>query len=182
MIGSRSDALRHRGVSASRGRRFGGSGLMAIAALAVVFVAGAMAGVVADRYYISHRAPAERAARDAPLPRGLRIEPPLDSTARRALATGIPVHMLHLGLTPQQESTLTSIARRRRPQADSIMEALRPVARNLETTMMQEMLCALTPAQQAHWRAYMDTLGFDPAIANERYRPAQTHACNTITR
>jgi hypothetical protein len=48
--------------------------------------------------------------------------------------------------------------------------------------MMQEMLCALTPAQQGHWLAYMDTAQFDPEVVAERYRPIKTHTCATIPR
>jgi hypothetical protein len=160
-------------------------------ALVAVFVAGITAGVAADRYYLAQAVrPAaadiqtERRGREpgrdgaADRGEGWRIDP----SQRRAVELGIPMPFVRLGLTAQQESTLSAIARRRRPAAESLMAKLRPAVSNIETEMMQEMLCALTPVQQAHWIAYMDSARFDPAIAAERYRPVRTGTCGALRR
>jgi hypothetical protein len=47
----------------------------------------------------------------------------------------------------------------------------------METEMMQEMLCALTPAQQADWLAYMQANHWDPDVVAERYKLVRTHTC-----
>jgi hypothetical protein len=149
--------------------------------LAAVFIAGAVAGTAAERYYVLNQQPHTVAA-----PGGWRTEGggerPPSPELRRAIETGIPTHFVRLGLTAQQESVLAAISRRRRPRADSIVQSLRPVASKLETQMMQEMLCALTLAQQAHWLAYMDTVKFDPVVVAERYAPIRTHTCASLPR
>ena len=160
-------------------RRLGGT-VAAVVVIAGVFAAGAAAGIAADRYYRTLRQPEPRGELELRAgPGGPRSA---DPAIRRAMATGIPIHIERLNLTPAQESALTAIAKRRRPRADSILRALRPVTRSLETEMMQEMLCALSPAQQTHWLAYMDTAQFDPEVVAERYRPIKTHTCATIPR
>lgn len=160
-------------------------------ALVAVFVAGIAGGVAADRYYLAHEVRSGTAdmqterrgrepGRDGPADRlrELRIDP----NQRRIIELGIPIPFVRLGLTAQQESTLSAIARRRRPAAESLMAKLRPAVSNIETEMMQEMLCALEPAQQAHWIAYMDSVQFDPAVAAERYRPVRTGTCGALRR
>lgn len=146
--------------------------------LLAVFIAGGAGGIAVDRYALLRQS-GSIVGRD-----GWRIERKGEASAtpeiRRAMATGIPIHMLRLDLTPQQQGQLTEIARRRRPQADSVIRALQPLARNMETQMMQEMLCALTPPQQAHWLAYMDTAKFDTAVVAERYRPVRAHTCADV--
>ena len=89
------------------------------------------------------------------------------------------MQFLQLNLTPEQEARLGEIARRRRPRADSVINALRPTVQHMETEMMQEMLCALTPKQQEAWLANMRSNGWDPNVVAERYRPVQTHSCPT---
>ena len=159
-------------------RRRPGGTMAAVVVIAAVFAAGVASGVAADRYYRELRHPETRA--DLERSAGRREPEPRDPMIRRAMETGIPTHIERLSLTPAQESALAAIAKRRRPRADSILRALRPVARSMETEMMQEMLCALTPAQQAHWLAYMDTAQFDPGVVAERYRPIKTHTCASI--
>jgi len=143
--------------------------------LGVVFLAGALAGAALDRaWVVTHLFGALRAA-------GLTGEerrgPGRSPQAERTRLTGVPDQFLRLHLTPQQESVLTDIARRRRPRADSVIRALQPTVQHLETEMMQEMLCALTPAQQADWLAYMQANRWNPDVVAERYNLVRTHTC-----
>jgi hypothetical protein len=93
------------------------------------------------------------------------------------LASTIPDQFVRLHLTAHQDSVLSAIALRRRPRADSVIRALRPTVQHMETEMMQEMLCALTPAQQAEWLAYMQQNRWDPDVVAERYKLVETHTC-----
>ena len=157
-------------------RSLPGRAAVGILALAVVFLAGAAAGAALDRHFLL-RIPVEYVARQGA---GADRDGERSPQVRRALETGIPVAMLQLQLTPEQQATLTEIAKRRRPRADSVMRALRPVVGGLETQMMQEMLCALSPAQQSHWLALMDTMKFSPEVVAERYRPVREHTCDAV--
>jgi hypothetical protein len=153
--------------------RRGASNVRALYVLGAVFIAGGAAGIAVDRFTLLRNS--------VIVARGEGWhEPTPNAEARRAMATGIPTHMLRLDLTPEQQAKLTSIARRRRPQAESVLKTLQPLARNMETQMMQEMLCALTPAQQAHWLAFMDTAKFDTSVVAERYRPVRTNTCAEV--
>lgn len=143
--------------------------------LGVVFLAGALAGAAVDRVWVAtHMLGAFRRA-------GLVMAEPRRSAnspeAERRLASTIPDQFVRLHLTPHQDSVLSAIALRRRPRADSVMRALRPTVQHMETEMMQEMLCALTPAQQADWLAYMQANGWDPDVVAERYKLVKTHTC-----
>jgi hypothetical protein len=143
--------------------------------LGVVFLAGTLAGAALDRaWVVTHLL---GAFRDAGLTGEARREPRRTPLAERTRLTGIPDQFLRLHLTPQQESVLTDIARRRRPRADSVIRALQPTVQHMETEMMQEMLCALTPAQQADWLAYMQANHWNPDVVAERYKPVRTHTC-----
>jgi hypothetical protein len=146
--------------------------------LGVVFLAGALGGAALDRAWVANRMLiAVRASGFAvgEEPRRSRNSP----EAERARQSAIPDQFVRLHLTPQQESVLTDIARRRRPRADSILRALRPTVSHMETEMMQEMLCALTPAQQTDWLAYMqrNSSNWSPDLVAERYKLVATHAC-----
>jgi hypothetical protein len=144
--------------------------------LGVVFLAGALAGAALDRaWVVSHMLNAFRQSGlvIGEARRGARNSPETE----RARLAAIPDQFLRLHLTPQQESVLTDIARRRRPRADSVLRALRPTVQHMETDMMQEMLCALTPAQQADWLAYMQANHWDPDVVAERYKLVRTHTC-----
>ena len=145
--------------------------------LGVVFLAGALAGAALDRAWIvTHMLGAFRRAGLVlgEEPRRISSNSP---AAERVRATGIPDQFLRLHLTAQQESVLTDIAKRRRPRADSVIRALRPTVQHIETEMMQEMLCALTPAQQADWLTYMQTNRWAPDVVAERYKLVRTHTC-----
>jgi hypothetical protein len=144
--------------------------------LCVVFLAGALAGAALDRaWVVTHILNAFRQSGfvSGEARRGARNSP----EAERARLATIPDQFLRLHLTAQQESVLTDIARRRRPRADSVLRALRPTVQHMETEMMQEMLCALTPAQQADWLAYMQANHWDPDVVAERYKLVRTHTC-----
>ena len=145
--------------------------------LVVVFLAGALGGAALDRaWVVTHLVTAFRQA-------GFTSAEPRRSSrspeGERAMLSAIPDQFLRLHLMPQQESVLTDIAKRRRPRADSVMRALRPTVQHMETEMMQEMLCALTPPQQADWLAYMQTNHWDPDVVAERYKLVRTHTCPT---
>ena len=155
----------------------GGAAARAAALLLVVFAAGAFAGAAVDRVYLGQRGRLIASGVDESGPSRHGFRGPSDPLMRRAEATGIPAQFLELDLTPEQEARLTEIAHRQRPRSDSVMQALRPVARRLETEMMQEMLCALTPPQQAKWFTMMQERQFDPGVVAERYRPVRTHTC-----
>lgn len=147
--------------------------------LFVVFLAGALGGAALDRaWVITHLLTTVREAGfTAAEPRRASRSP----GGERDRLSAIPDQFLRLRLTAQQESVLTDIARRRRPRADSVMRALRPTVSHMETEMMQEMLCALTPAQQADWLSYMDAHRetWPPDVVAERYKLVRTHACPT---
>ena len=147
--------------------------------LVVVFLAGALGGAALDRaWVVTHLLSAFRQA-------GLTTAEPRRTSrspeGERARLSAIPDQFLRLHLTAQQDSVLTDIARRRRPRADSVMRALRPTVSHMETEMMQEMLCALTPAQQADWLSYMEAHRetWNPDIIAERYKLVRTHTCPT---
>jgi Spy/CpxP family protein refolding chaperone len=151
----------------TRGSTARGRGALLIG---VVFLAGALAGAAADRAWVARHIGLVggegqgRLSRNSPL-------------AERRLLSTIPDQFTRLHLTPHQDSVLSAIARRRRPRADSVMQALRPTVQHLETEMMQEMLCALTPAQQADWLAYMQANRWNPDVVAERYKLVETHTC-----
>lgn len=155
----------------------GGAAARAAALLLVVFVAGGFAGSALDRVYLGHRGRLIASGADESGLGRHRFAEPSDPLMRRAESTGIPAQFFELDLTPDQEARLAEIAHRQRPRSDSVMRALRPVARRLETEMMQEMLCTLTPPQQAKWLAMMQERKFDPDVVAERYRPVRTHTC-----
>jgi hypothetical protein len=145
--------------------------------IGVVFLAGALAGAAFDRaWMVSRLLGAVRGSGVAvgEEPRRAGRRSPEDERAR---LSAIPDQFLRLHLTPQQESVLTDIARRRRPRADSVLRALRPTVSHMETEMMQEMLCALTPTQQADWLADMQRNRWNPDLVAERYSLVRTHTC-----
>lgn len=145
--------------------------------IGVVFLAGALAGAAADRVWVvTHLLGAFRQSGLVVGERSSRLSRNSPEAERRLLST-IPDQFVRLHLTPHQDSVLSAIARRRRPRADSVMQALRPTVQHLETEMMQEMLCALTPAQQADWLAYMQANRWNPDVVAERYKLVQTHTC-----
>lgn len=145
------------------------------ALLAVVFLAGALAGAAVDRVWVvTHML---GAFRSAGLVIGEGRRSPNSPEGERRLASTIPDQFVRLHLTPHQDSVLSAIALRRRPRADSVIRALRPTVQHMETEMMQEMLCALTPAQQAEWLAYMQQNRWDPDVVAERYKLVETHTC-----
>jgi hypothetical protein len=148
--------------------------------LGVVFVVGALAGAALDRaWFVQHleengRRPGYLVVRERnPVTTG-------DSITDRLRAVGVPDQFLRLHLTSEQATRLAEIAKRRRPQADSVnavVRRLQPTVQHMETEMMQEMLCAITPAQQADWLAYMQANGWEPRVVAERYRLVETHTC-----
>ena len=161
--------------------------------IAVAFLAGAIAGAAADRAWVAARvqhvaataapAPApfsgERAQQE-PLPREGRRLIDSDTGLARLRGLRIPDQFAGLGLSPAQIDRLAAIAQRRRPQSDSVnavLRAIRPTVQRMETEMMQEMVCALTPAQQSAWFAHVQSGGMDPQVVAERYRLARTHTC-----
>ncbi len=177
-------------------RTTGSRGARAALVVAVAFVAGAVAGAAADRGWVAARV--QRLAAASPLPpaaptafAGERApgepEPrvgrrPVDSDTAlvRLRALRIPDQFAGLGLTPAQIDRLAAIAQRRRPASDSVnavVRALLPTVQHMETEMMQEMLCALTPAQQAAWLAHVQAGEFPPTVVAERYRLVRTHSC-----
>jgi hypothetical protein len=145
--------------------------------LVVVFLAGALGGAALDRAWVATHL--VRAFREG----GLSMAEPRRASrspgTEEARLSAIPDQFLRLHLTAQQESVLADIARRRRPRADSVMRALRPTVSHMETEMMQEMLCALTPAQQADWLAYMEAhrQNWPPEVVAERYKLVRTQTC-----
>jgi len=145
--------------------------------IGVVFLAGALAGAAADRVWVVTQflGTMRQASLLAGEGRG-RLSRNSPEGERRLLST-IPDQFTRLHLTPHQDSVLSAIARRRRPRADSVMQALRPTVQHLETEMMQEMLCALTPAQQTDWLAYMQADHWNPDVVAERYKLVQNHTC-----
>src|SRR5882672_9909524 len=157
------------------GYRFGRGALL----LAVVFAAGGVAGAAVDRAWV--RTHMVNVAEGWTRSRGLR-EPrvPGDSIQERLRGVGVPDQFLRLHLTSAQANQLAEIARRRRPRSDSInavVRTLQPTVQHLETEMMQEMLCALTPPQQEEWLASMQANGWNPEVVAERYRLVRTHTC-----
>jgi hypothetical protein len=157
------------------GQRLGTGAIL----LAVVFVAGAVAGAALDRAWI--RTHLVRVAGGWTLAREIRVPRPTgDSVTDRLREVGVPDQFLRLHLTSEQAMQLAEIAQRRRPRSDSInavVKRLQPTVQRLETEMMQEMLCALSPSQQADWLEYMKTNGWNPNVVAERYRLVQTHTC-----
>lgn len=149
------------------------------ALLAVVFAAGAVAGAALDRAWVRTRLVS--VAGGWTLPREMRApRAPGDSVTERLIAVGVPDQFLRLHLTAEQAAQLAEIAQRRRPRSDSInavVKQLQPTVQHLETEMMQEMLCALTPPQQADWLAYMQANRWNPEVVAERYRLVRTHTC-----
>lgn len=148
--------------------------------LGVVFVVGALAGAALDRAWFVQRLE-ENGRRPGYLV--VRERKPVttgDSITDRLRAVGVPDQFLRLHLTPEQATRLAEIAKRRRPQADSVnavFRRLQPTVQHMETEMMQEMLCALTPPQQQDWLAYMQTNHWEPKVVAERYRLVETHTC-----
>ena len=165
----------------------GGRGARAALVVAVAFLAGAVAGATADRAWVAARVqsatagPApfvgEREPKEPP-PREDRRAVDTDTAIARLRALRIPDQFAGLGLSPAQIDRLAAIAKRRRPQSDSVnavLRALRPTVQHMETEMMQEMVCALSPAQQSAWLARVT--GMDSDVVAERYRLARTHTC-----
>lgn len=136
----------------------GGTTLRALMVLAVVFVAGGAAGVALDR-----------AALRPPQSQAKEPREPVDGKLRRTPVPEdqIPMPLLDLGLSADEEARLHSIARQWRPRAAEEMADVRAKVGGLENGMFADMLCAITPehrdrylvvAQQQHMpRQQIDT-------------------------
>ena len=169
-------------------------GARAALVVAVAFLTGAVAGAATDRALVAARVQHSAAAsgtEPAPAPfNGERDprEPPeregrrsidSDTALARLRALRIPDQFAGLGLSSAQIDRLAAIAKRRRPQSDSVnavLRALRPTVQHMETEMMQEMVCALSPAQQSAWLTRVSA-GMAADVVAERYRLARTHTC-----
>jgi len=110
----------------------GGTRVRALLTLAVVFLAGGLAGGA------MHAAWQRRAVREGEMRRrpGQRYE------------AQIPEMLLNLGLDDAQRARVEGILRRVQPAADTIMAQVGPRVRALDLTARQQVLCVLTPAQR----------------------------------
>ncbi|HVX38586.1 MAG TPA: hypothetical protein VHB25_03350 [Gemmatimonadaceae bacterium] len=142
--------------------------------LAVVFVAGGLAGAAIDR------AVTTRAMAGGPVVQ-IAYQPKTGAPHAGPAAVDIPYAVQQLDLTGDQRTRIIAIVQQVRPESDSLWAQLRtevvPKSRALETRMFQRILCTLTPAQRETWRTQMLAQAFDTAVVNERLRPAREERC-----
>ena len=123
--------------------------------LVVTFLAGGFAGGAVDRQLVT-----PRVASPEPAPATVSEH---ESKTLESENAGIPPQLLQLGLTPEQRTQIKAVIASRQPTADSISESVLPRVRALELTIRQEMMCALTAAQQQRWMQWRKGQGLSLA-------------------
>ena len=139
--------------------------------LAVVFIAGGLAGAAADRLYVvrQRNAAADLAMRQLRERRG--------AGRGRSAEIEVPFALARLDLTAEQQQQIRQIVMRFRPITDSIWNSLRPRAQALETQLFQESLCVLTPAQLEEWKEYQRKSDFPESVTTARLQLVATGNC-----
>lgn len=146
--------------------------------LALVFVAGGLAGAAIDRAAV--RRQAERTAQT----RAETPHPPNPAERRRGdiQPDQIPFVFESFNLTSEEKERLHAIARRWRPRA---AEALSQVAANvsdLENDMFAEMLCVLSKDKQDMFLARLQEGGQNTVIIDKRFRLVRSGQCERVRR
>jgi hypothetical protein len=92
----------------------------------------------------------------------------------------IPVPLLVLGLTSDEQAHLHAIARRWRPRADSEFNDVRRRVAEMENGMFAEMLCALTPAQRDQYLKMLQGQNYDTTMVNKRFAIVRANRCADV--
>jgi hypothetical protein len=138
-----------------------------------MFVAGGLAGAAIDRAYVVR----QRDADASTMMRRLAARRELDRRNLSDREVEIPFALSRLDLTQEQQEQIRRIVIRIRPRTDSLWNAVRPRAQELESQMFQESLCVLTPAQIDHYKDNQRAENFPPAVTAERLRLVATGDC-----
>lgn len=149
------------------------SRLRAIVLLTIIFVVGGVAGAAVDRTWI-------RRAPDAATVR--RAEPRRPAGSAEIDADRIPIPLMTLQLSQQEERELHEIARRWRPQAMKTMLDMQADISDLENNMFAEMLCVLSKEKQNRYLAQMQENGADAVVIDKRFRLVRSNQCESVRR
>ena len=144
-----------------------GSRRRGILALVAVLVIGVVAGALGDRVILRPAAIGEARRGDGARGRG----------ERPAEAEMIPVPLLQLDLTPEEETRLHAIARQWRPRAAAEVESVRTHVSEMENGMFADMLCALTPAQRDRYLAMATQAHMPAAVIEKRFAIVRANKC-----
>lgn len=141
----------------------------AIVVLVLVFVAGGVAGAALERRFETPvTAPAVEARRL-----------PATSREHEAEVDQIPYPLEALGLSEDETRRLHAIARRWRPRASQLIEALRDSVGGFENGMFAEMLCVITTEQRERYLVELrqQTNGADTTLIDRRFRLVRSKQC-----